>query len=112
MMFRRAVCSSNPWWGMAFSYSVFYFGVKNMRLRQMKRMNRRCINSYHFIYNHNHYIRFSTNAAVNLSTVYEVNIALWHSEDDRKSAAASVGKTAAIVVENDIKTMYITSSEI
>jgi|LSQX01.2.fsa_nt_gb hypothetical protein len=58
---------------------------------------------------------FSTNAlAVEfIDGMYEVNIALWHSEDDRKSmAAASVGKTAAIVVENDIKTMYITSSEI
>lgn len=43
---------------------------------------------------------------------YEVNIALWHSEDDRESMAAdSVGKTATIVVKNNTKTMHITSSE-
>lgn len=43
---------------------------------------------------------------------YEVNIALWHSEDDKESMAAdSVGTKATIVVENGVKTMHITSGE-
>lgn len=43
---------------------------------------------------------------------YEVNIALWHSEDDKESMAAdAIGKKATIVVENGVKTMHITSGE-
>lgn len=43
---------------------------------------------------------------------YEVDIALWHSEDDKESMAAdSVGAKAIIVVENGEKTMHITSGE-
>lgn len=43
---------------------------------------------------------------------YEVNIALWHSEDDKESMAAdSIGTKATIVVKNGKKTMYITSGE-
>lgn len=57
---------------------------------------------------------FSLNAfAVDMTDgTYEVNIALWHSEDDKESMAAdAVGKKATIVVENGIKTMHITSGE-
>lgn len=52
-------------------------------------------------------------SAVEMSDgIYEVNIALWHSEDNKESMAAdSVGKKAKIVVENGVKTMHITSGE-
>lgn len=44
--------------------------------------------------------------------IYEVNIALWHSEDDKESMAAdAIGTKAIIVVENGVKTMHITSGE-
>lgn len=51
--------------------------------------------------------------AVELSDgTYEVNIALWHSEDDKESMAAdAIGAKATIVVENGEKTMHITSGE-
>lgn len=43
---------------------------------------------------------------------YEVNIALWHSEDDKESMAAdAVGTKATIAVENGVKIMHITSGE-
>lgn len=43
---------------------------------------------------------------------YEVNIALWHSEDDKASMAAdAVGTKATIEVANGVKTMHITSGE-
>ncbi len=57
---------------------------------------------------------FSLNAfaAEMADGTYEVNIALWHSEDDKESMAAdAVGTKATIVVENGIKTMHITSGE-
>ncbi len=57
---------------------------------------------------------FSVNAfAVEMADgTYEVNIALWHSEDDKESMAAdAIGKKATIVVENGVKTMHITSGE-
>lgn len=57
---------------------------------------------------------FSINAfaAEMADGTYEVNIALWHSEDDKESMAAdAIGKKATIVVENGVKTMHITSGE-
>lgn len=57
---------------------------------------------------------FSLNAfAVEMTDgTYEVNITLWHSEDDKESMAAdAIGKKATIVVENGVKTMHITSGE-
>lgn len=57
---------------------------------------------------------FSLNAfaAEPADGTYEVNIALWHSEDDKESMAAdAVGSKATIVVENGVKTMHITSGE-
>lgn len=57
---------------------------------------------------------FSVNAFASEMTdgTYEVNIALWHSEDDKESMAAdAIGKKATIVVENGVKTMHITSGE-
>ena len=57
---------------------------------------------------------FSINAfaAEMADGIYEVNIALWHSEDDKESMAAdAIGKKATIVVENGVKTMHITSGE-
>ena len=57
---------------------------------------------------------FSVNAFAAEMTdgTYEVNIALWHSEDDKESMAAdAIGKKATIVVENGVKTMHITSGE-
>ena len=57
---------------------------------------------------------FSINAfaAEMVDGTYEVNIALWHSEDDKESMAAdAIGKKATIVVENGVKTMHITSGE-
>lgn len=44
--------------------------------------------------------------------IYEVQIALWHSEDDKESMAASaVEAKATIEVENGVKTMHIKSGE-
>lgn len=57
---------------------------------------------------------FSINAfaAEMADGTYEVNIALWHSEDDKESMAAdAIGKKATIVVENGVKTMHLTSGE-
>lgn len=57
---------------------------------------------------------FSINAfaAEMVDGTYEVNIALWHSEDDKESMAAdAIGKKATIVVQNGVKTMHITSGE-
>lgn len=57
---------------------------------------------------------FSINAfaAEMADGTYEVNIALWNSEDDKESMAAdAIGKKATIVVENGVKTMHITSGE-
>lgn len=43
---------------------------------------------------------------------YEVQIALWHSEDDKESMAAdAIDSTATIVVKNGVKTMHITCKE-
>lgn len=55
---------------------------------------------------------FSAFAAQMADGTYEVNIALWHSEDDKESMASdAVGTKATIVVENGVKTMHITSGE-
>lgn len=57
---------------------------------------------------------FSLNAfAVEMQDgTYEVNIALWHSEDDKESMASdAIDTKATIVVENGTKTMHITSGE-
>lgn len=54
----------------------------------------------------------SAYAAEMADGTYEVNIALWHSEDDKESMAAdAIGTKATIVVENGVKTMHITSGE-
>lgn len=55
---------------------------------------------------------FGAYAAEMADGTYEVNIALWHSEDDKASMAAdAVGTKARIEVVNGVKTMRITSGE-
>lgn len=55
---------------------------------------------------------FAVNAVEMTDGTYEVNIKLWHSEDDKESmAASSVEPIATIVVENGVKTMHIKTGE-
>lgn len=57
---------------------------------------------------------FSLNAfaAEMADGTYEVDIALWHSEDDKESMAASaIGSKATVEVVNGVKTMHIESGE-
>lgn len=55
---------------------------------------------------------FNAYAAQMTDGLYEVNIALWHSEDDKESMAAdAIGTKATIEVKNGVKTMHITSGE-
>lgn len=58
------------------------------------------------------FFAFNASAAEMADGIYEVNIALWHSEDDKESmAASSVEATATIKVENGIRTMHIRTGE-
>lgn len=55
---------------------------------------------------------FAANALEITEGTYQVNIKLWHSEDDKESMAASaIDSTAVIVVEKGVKTMHIKTGE-